>query len=220
MPTVLITGANRGIGLEFARQYAADGWQVVATVRETSEELVQLNARVERLDMAHFDAVASFGERVSGPLDLVIANAGTWLPESSQTAEDGRAWSQMLAANCIGPTLLARALAPHLVAPGGKLIGLSSGMGSISETNSTGYLPYRTSKAALNMAWRTLAIECRPQGLITAVFDPGWVKTRMGGPNAPVTAERSVAGMRAIIDRLTLDDSGGFFRRSGEQVPW
>jgi NAD(P)-dependent dehydrogenase (short-subunit alcohol dehydrogenase family) len=93
-------------------------------------------------------------------------------------------------------------------------------MGSISETSSTGYLPYRTSKAALNMAWRALAVEYRPQGLITAVFDPGWVKTRMGGPNAPVAPESSVAGMRAIIDRLTLAESGGFFRRSGEQVPW
>ncbi len=220
MPNVLITGANRGIGLEFARQYAADGWQVIATVRETSDELSQLNARVEQLDMSDFDAVASFGERLGSRLDLFIANAGTWIPESSQTAEDGRVWSQMLAANCIGPTLLARALAPHLAAPGGKLIGLSSGMGSISETSSTGYLPYRTSKAALNMAWRALAVEYRPQGLITAVFDPGWVKTRMGGPNAPVAPESSVAGMRAIIDRLTLAESGGFFRRSGEQVPW
>ncbi len=220
MPHVLITGANRGIGLEFARQYQADGWQVTATVRQASDELARLNVRVEQLDMADFDAVASFGGRVEGRLDLVIANAGTWLPESSQTAEDGRAWSAMLAANCIGPTLLARTLAPKLASPGGKLIGLSSGMGSIGETSSTGYLPYRTSKAALNMAWRTLAIEYREQGLITAVFDPGWVKTRMGGPNAPVTPESSVAGMRAIIEGLTIDDSGGFFRRSGEQVPW
>jgi NAD(P)-dependent dehydrogenase (short-subunit alcohol dehydrogenase family) len=220
MPNVLITGANRGIGLEFARQYSADGWQVIATVRQPGDELAAPNIRVEQLDMTDYEAVVSLGERVDGPLDLVIANAGTWLPESSQTAEDGRAWSQMLAANCIGPTLLARALAPKLAAPGGKLIGLSSGMGSIGETSSTGYLPYRTSKAALNMAWRTLAIEYRPQGLITAVFDPGWVKTRMGGPNAPVTPESSVTAMRAIIDRLTLQDSGGFFRRSGEQVPW
>ena len=220
MPHVLITGANRGIGLEFARQYQADGWQVTATVRQASDELARLNVRVEQLDMADFDAVASFGGRVEGRLDLVIANAGTWLPESSQTAEDGRAWSAMLAANCIAPYLLAKTVLAQVAEARGKLIGLSSGMGSISETSSTGYLPYRTSKAALNMAWRALAVEYRPQGLITAVFDPGWVKTRMGGPNAPVAPESSVAGMRAIIDRLTLAESGGFFRRSGEQVPW
>ena len=222
MPQVLITGANRGIGLEFARQYAADGWEVVATAREPerADELSGLGVGVEQLELGNLDAVAAFASRLDGPLDLFIANAGTWIPETSDTADDGRAWAEMMVANCIAPTLLAKALLPKLRSPGGKLIALSSGMGSIGETSSTGYIPYRTSKAALNMAWRTLAIELKPLGLITATFDPGWVKTRMGGPNAPTPPQESVAAMRALIERLGPADSGGFFRRGGERVPW
>jgi NAD(P)-dependent dehydrogenase (short-subunit alcohol dehydrogenase family) len=220
LPRVLITGANRGIGLEFARQYAADGWDVIATARDPGDELPALGVRVEQLDMTDLDAVTHFGEQVGGTLDLYIANAGTWLPETSETAEDGRRWTEMMLANCIGPALLARTLTGRMQAPGGKLIGLSSGMGSIGETSSTGYVPYRTSKAALNMAWRALSVEFRPRGLIFATFDPGWVQTRMGGPNAPLQPQDSVAAMRALIERLGPEESGGFYRRSGETVPW
>lgn len=220
MPTVLITGANRGIGLEFARQYLADGWEVIATARDPGDELPALGVRVERLDMTDLDAVAAFGERAGVTLDVVIANAGTWMPEASETAEDGRRWTEMMVANCIGPALLARSVAGRMRSPGGKLIALSSGMGSIGETSTTGYVPYRTSKAALNMAWRALSIEYRPRGLVFATFDPGWVKTRMGGPNAPLAPADSVRAMRALVDRLGPAESGGFYRRGGERVPW
>lgn len=222
MPNVLITGANRGIGLEFARQYAADGWEVVATAREpeAADELNGLGVRVERLELGDLEAVATFAGRLDTKLDLLIANADTWFPESSDTAEDGRLWAEMMVTNCIAPTLLAKALLPKLRTPGAKLVALSSGMGSIGETSSTGYIPYRTSKAALNMAWRTLAIELKPLGLIAATFDPGWVKTSMGGPNAPLTPQDSVAAMRELIARLGAEDSGGFFRRNGSHVPW
>src|SRR4051812_34203147 len=108
MPTVLITGANRGIGLEFARQYASAGWDVVATARQTSAELDALGVRVERLDMQDFDAVSAFGARIER-LDLLIANAGTWQPERAENAAHGRAWAEMMATNCIGPYLLAKA---------------------------------------------------------------------------------------------------------------
>jgi NAD(P)-dependent dehydrogenase (short-subunit alcohol dehydrogenase family) len=220
MPQVLVTGANRGIGLEFARQYAADGWAVIATAREPAgaDELNSLGVTVEQLDMRDLGAVAGFGERI-GRLDLLIANAGTWIPEQAETAEDGRAWSHMVVTNCIGAYLLAKSVLRHIASARGKLIALTSGMGSIAES-SGGYVPYRTSKAALNMAWHSLAIETKRLGVVAAVIDPGWVKTRMGGPSAPTPPERSVADMRRLIERLGPAESGAFLKRDGSRHQW
>ena len=222
MPQVLITGANRGIGLEFARQYAADGWEVIATAREpaTADELNALGVRVEQLELRDLDAVTGFAGRIEGPLDLLIANAGTWIPETSETAEDGRLWAEMMVANCIAPCLLAKALRPKTRAPGGKVVALSSGMGSIAETDTPGYIPYRTSKAALNMAMRALAVEFRADGIVTAALDPGWVKTRMGGPNAPLQPDESVGPMRELIERLGPKQSGRYLSRDGSTLAW
>ncbi len=219
MPTVLITGANRGIGLEFARQYSADGWDVIATTRETSAELAELGVRVEPLDLRDLDAVAALGAGIDGPLDLLIANAGTMIPENGATADDARAWAEMLTINCIAPFLLAKSVLRQVADASGKLIALSSGMGSIAES-SGGYVPYRTSKAALNMAWHSLAIEAKPLGVVAAALDPGWVKTRMGGPNALISAEQSVGDMRRLIDRLGPEESGGFLKRGGTPHAW
>ena len=219
MPSVLITGANRGIGLEFARQYAADGWDVIATVRESSPELDRLGVCIEQLEMRDLDSVAAFASRVGGALDLLIANAGTWIPETSETAEDGRQWAEMMVTNCIGPYLLGKALLPRMTPQRGKLIAISSRMGSIADS-SGGYVPYRTSKSALNMAWNALAHEARALGIAPAVLNPGWVKTRMGGPNAPMRPEDSIAQMRGVIDGLTLDQSGSFLNRDGTPIPW
>ena len=219
MPTVLITGANRGIGLEFARQYSGDGWDVIATARETSAELAALGVRVEQLDLRDLDAVATLGAGIEAPLDLLIANAGTMIPENGDTADEARAWAEMLTVNCIAPYLLAKSVLRQVAAARGKVVALSSGMGSIAES-SGGYVPYRTSKAALNMAWHSLAIEARPLGVVAAALDPGWVKTRMGGPNALISAEQSVADMRRLIDRLSPDQSGGFLRRDGTPHAW
>src|SRR5919107_1122827 len=109
MPTVLVTGANRGIGLEFARQYAADGWEVIAAARQSSAELDALKVRVEPLELRDLDAVTHFGERIGDRLDLFIANAGTWKPERAETAKDGAAWAEMMTTNMIAPYLLAKA---------------------------------------------------------------------------------------------------------------
>jgi NAD(P)-dependent dehydrogenase (short-subunit alcohol dehydrogenase family) len=218
MPKVLITGANRGIGLEFARQYSSDGWDVVATTRRASPELDALGVRVEQLDMQDLDAVVGLGSRIDR-LDLLVANAGTWVPEQAGTAEEGRAWAEMLVTNSIAPYLLARSLLQQVATARGKLMALSSGMGSIGES-SGGYVPYRSSKAALNMAWHSLALEAKRMGVTAAVLDPGWVKTRMGGANAPTPPEQSVSEMRALIGRLGPDDSGGFFKRDGSRHAW
>jgi NAD(P)-dependent dehydrogenase (short-subunit alcohol dehydrogenase family) len=218
MPTVLITGANRGIGLEFARQYAAEGWAVVATVREHSPELDALNVRVERLDMRNLDAVAGFAERLDS-LDLLVANAGTYGPKSPESGQEGEEWLETFAVNTVAPYLLAQSVLPLVERSEGKLIAISTKMGSIDDNTSGGYIAYRSSKSALNMAWRSLAIDNR--GKVTcAVIHPGWVQTRMGGRSAPLSPEDSVSGMRKVIDDLTEADSGGFFSHDGSQIPW
>jgi NAD(P)-dependent dehydrogenase (short-subunit alcohol dehydrogenase family) len=219
MPNVLITGANRGIGFEFARQYSQDGWDVIVTARQSSDELDALNVRVEPLELTDLDGVAAFGERLGGPLDLLIANAGTMEPAEARTADDGRAWADMLVTNTIAPYLLARSVLRQVEVAKGKLIAITSGMGSIGES-SGGYVPYRSSKAALNMAWHSLAIEAKRSGVIAAVFDPGWVKTRMGGTSAPTPPEQSVGDMRRTIERLGPDDSGAFLKRDGSRHAW
>ena len=216
MPKILITGANRGIGLEFARQYSLDGWDVIATARQTSPELDRLDVPVEMVDLSDPDAVAAF--ELAGPLDLFIANAGTNHPRETEGAQNARAWQAMMMVNAIAPYQLAHALLPKM-AEGGKMIAISSGMGSIGD-NGGGWVPYRTSKAALNMAWSCLAIEAKPRGIACVLFSPGWVQTRMGGSGAEITAEESVTDMRSLIDALTIADTGRFLRRNGSELPW
>jgi NAD(P)-dependent dehydrogenase (short-subunit alcohol dehydrogenase family) len=216
MPNVLITGANRGIGLEFAQQYAADGWNVIATARHSSAELDALGVTVKPLDLSDADAVAGF--TIDESLNLLIANAGTSEPKETQGADNARAWQKMMMVNAIAPYQLGKALLPRM-SGGGKMIAISSGMGSIGDTGG-GWVPYRTSKAALNMAWSNLALEAKSRGVACVLFSPGWVKTDMGGAGAEITAEESVSAMRALIERLTIDDTGKFLRRDGSELPW
>jgi len=219
MPHVLITGANRGLGLEFARQYKEAGWDVVATARQSSAELEALGVRVETLDMQDLDAVERLGDRLDR-LDLLIANAGTYGPREVTSADEAREWADTFVTNTIAPFLLAEAVLPIVEASSGKLIAVSTKMGSIEDNTSGGFIAYRSSKAALNAAWRNLAIEVRTRGVAAAVLHPGWVQTRMGGTSAPLEPEESVAGMRKVIDGLTLEQSGGFFSYDGTMVPW
>ena len=216
MPTVLITGANRGIGLEFARQYAADGWDVIAVARRSSPELDALGVTVKPLDLADPDAVAAF--TIDRLLDLFIANAGTSQPKETQGAGSAREWQAMMMVNAIAPFQLGHALLERM-ATSGKMIAISSGLGSIAD-NKGRWIPYRTSKAALNMAWSSLALEAKPRGVTCALVSPGWVKTDMGGAGAEITPQESVGDMRALIGRLTIEDSGKFFRRDGSELPW
>ena len=219
MPTIVITGANRGLGLEFARQYAANGWDVVATSRQPSPELDALGVRVEQLDMADLDALAAFGQRL-GALDLLVANAGTYGPKDATDAQEAIDWLDTFRVNTVAPYLLARSVQPLVQRSRGKLIAISTRMGSIEDNSSGGYLAYRSSKTALNMAWRNLALDARRSGVIAAVLHPGWVQTRMGGSSAPLQPEQSVRGMRQVIERLGPDDSGEFFGYDGARIPW
>ena len=216
MPKILITGANRGIGLEFARQYSVDGWNVIATARHSSPELDGLGVTVKPLDLADPEAVAGFA--VDGALDLFIANAGTSQPKETQGAANARDWQAMMMVNAIAPYQLGRVLLATM-AEGGKMIAMSSGMGSIGD-NGGGWVPYRTSKAALNMAWNSLALEAKPRGVACVLFSPGWVKTDMGGAGAEITPQESVGDMRALIERLTIENTGTFLRRNGSELPW
>ena len=225
MPTVLITGANRGIGLEFARQYAADGWKVIATAREpdAAGELAGVagDVTVRRLDLdADFFEIDWNGVAGTEPLDLFIANAGTWGPERLDTIDEAAEWVNALAVNTVAPVVLAKAVLPLVAAAKGKMVAITSKMGSIADNSSGGYIAYRSSKAALNAAWRSLAIDVAPQGVTAAVLHPGWVQTRMGGSSAPLTPEQSVAGLRQVIAGLTPDKSGGFYNYDGTPIPW
>jgi len=218
MPTALITGANRGIGLEFVRQYSKDRWDVIATTRESSLDLTALGVQIESLDLSDADAVAAFAGRTDRPLDLFIANAGTNHPMNPASAQDARDWQVMMMVNAIAPYQLGRTLLPRM-SEGGKMVAISSGMGSIAE-NGGGWTPYRTSKAALNMAWNSLALQARGRGVTVVALSPGWVKTRMGGAGAEITSEESVGDMRQLIERLTIADTGRFLRRDGSELPW
>jgi NAD(P)-dependent dehydrogenase (short-subunit alcohol dehydrogenase family) len=216
MPRVLITGANRGLGLEFVRQFTRDRWEVVATARTEASEVLELGAKLLQLDLSDLAGVASF--ELDGPLDLLIANAGTYGPRDATTADEAHEWLDTFAVNTVAPYLLAQRLLPNLRQVRGKAIAVSTRMGSIEDNKGGGYLAYRSSKTALNMAWRTLALANRD--LTCAVLHPGWVQTRMGGPNAPVQPEESIAGMRRVIDSLTPADSGEFLDFQGNRVPW
>jgi NAD(P)-dependent dehydrogenase (short-subunit alcohol dehydrogenase family) len=217
MPKVLITGANRGLGLEFVRQYRDAGWDIVATARESSSELDDLGVQVKRLEMNDLRAVADFGKHFDR-LDLLIANAGTYGPREVRDAEAGRGWADTFVVNTIAPFLLAESVLPAVEAARGKLIAISTKMGSIEDNDSGGFIAYRSSKSALNSAWRSLAID--NPGVTCAVLHPGWVQTRMGGASAPLDPGQSINGMRQVIEGLGREQSGGFFAYDGTTVPW
>jgi NAD(P)-dependent dehydrogenase (short-subunit alcohol dehydrogenase family) len=225
MPTVLVTGAGRGLGLEFAKQYAADGWHVHATVRDPKKagalQALGSAVAVHRLDVRDFKATAMLGRELAREaIDVVIANAGVSPGHRISITEiDEDAWLETFAVNSLAPMALAGALLPALKRGEGKrLVAITSRMGSIGDNTAGGSYPYRASKAALNAAWHSLANDHRE--VIAVVLHPGWVRTDMGGASAPVAPKESIAGMRRVIAKLTPAESGKFFGFDGAEIPW
>lgn len=241
MPTLLITGASRGIGLEFTRQYAAGGWAVIACCRNPMKAdklkalaAVHKNMRIEALDVTDPKAIEALAEKLKGTaIDLLINNAGIFSGSgytfSSGVKEDksqdfgsidGEAWSRVFATNSIAPILVIQAFTPHLAkGQDRKAVNITSKMGSI-ELMGSGYIAYCTSKAALNAAMRNIAANLKAQNIAVANLHPGWVKTDMGGAGAPVDPEDSVAGLRKVIAGLSLKNTGEFFGYDGKTIPW
>ncbi len=222
--TVLITGANRGLGLEFARQFQAAGYEVIATARkpEAADELNALGVRVEQLDVADAESVAELAERLGEmSLDILINNAGIGGARKSIEEVDFQAVERTIAVNTLGPMRVTQALIGNLRSGERKIIvNITSLMGSIARnTRGIGY-GYRESKAALNMFTRSLANELKDEQFRCITMSPGWVKTDMGGPNARLTPAESIGGMISVINSLTAEDSGEFFNHDGEHLPW
>jgi len=222
MATVLVTGAGRGLGREFARQYAADGWTVIATARQP-EKAAGPGIEVHRLAVTDAAGVDALAARLRGrAIDLLINNAGINPPRDGQGVEsmDFAAWSETMAVNVLAPFRLLQAVLPNLrAAKGAKAITITSRMGSLTEM-SAGAIAYRVSKAAVNAAMKGAALDAATRGIIVANYHPGWVKTDMGGPNATLTIKDSIASLRAAFARLTPADTGGFFDHDGSRIPW
>ena len=231
MPSALITGANRGLGLEFARQYAADGWQVYAACRDPSSalELRRLaearghKLRVMALDVTDPASVKAAATELDGQsIDLLLNNAGVGGARGQTVGNiDYKAWAKVLDVNTLGPMRVSEAFADHVARSERKLIvTLTSGMGSLADNTSGGSIAYRSSKAAVNMVMRSLAIDLAPHGITCVVVNPGWVRTDMGGSHATLTPAESVKRLRDLIKTLGPAQSGKFYNHDGREYPW
>ena len=229
MATVLITGASRGIGSELARQYAAEGAEVIACVRDPAAApgLADVNGNLEVVQMDTGDPAsieAAAGQVGDRPLDVLINNAGAVggdpATQQSMDSLDLDEWHRTLNINTIGPVLIARAFKANLAASGdGKLLHVTSQLAASTWPMGGMYI-YSTTKAALSKAAQIMALDWKADPITVALVHPGWVRTDMGGPHAEMSAEESAAGIRALIAGLTKADSGKFFKWNGEVHPW
>lgn len=226
----VVTGANRGIGLELTRQLLARGDQVTATARhpESATELQALGAaaggrlRVLACDVASDGSARALGEALAGEaVDVVINNAGIMGQKASLEGMDLMEALHTIDVNAMGPIRVSRALLP-MVRRGQRkcLVHITSGMGSIGDNTSGGSYAYRMSKAALNMASKSMSVDLAREGILSVVVNPGWVQTDMGGAGAPLPVRDSAAHILALIDRLRPEDSGAFFNHDGSRYPW
>lgn len=237
MRTVFITGANRGIGLEFVRQYVAQGCVVHACCRrpggaaelKTLEKAHRSQLHVHALDVTRTEAIQRLaGALAETPIDILINNAGVFGPKAGADKDlrqsvghtDDEIIAKVMRVNAIAPVMVAQAFTEHVARSAMKrMVAVSSALGSIADT-AGGYYAYRMSKAALNMAMATLARDLQPRGISVLVMCPGWVQTEMGGSNAPVKVEASVAGMRALIDTRTDPGTARFQLFDGTPIAW
>lgn len=226
MPSLLITGANRGIGLEFVKQYATDGWDIVACCRDPKDakDLLAVKGKVtvEVLDVTDYAAVDALAQKYNGrTIDLLINNAGIYGTRNPAVSiGDPDLYLKVLQVNSVAPMKVTLAFLPALKrAKQPKIATISSRMGSIGSGSGGSYV-YRASKAAINAAMHNLAIDLKGDGITCIVMHPGWVKTDMGGAGADITAETSVSGLRQTIARAQPEDTGKFFNYDGSEIPW
>ena len=222
--TCVVTGANRGIGLELARQLSERGDTVIGTARDpgSATDLGKLGTRVEELDVGNPKSIAAFARRLKGTaVDLLVHNAAVGVSGPAVEKVDAESVEEHFRVNTLGPLRLTQALLPHLRSGERKLVvAISSGLGSISENSTGGWVAYRISKTALHQVMRTLDAELSKEGLTFVLLSPGWVRTRMGGKDAPLSPEDSVRGLLKVIDRLGPKDSGRFFTERGREIAW
>jgi len=229
--TILVTGANRGLGLEFARQYAADGWQVYAACRAPNDakELQKLAATCGgRMHLLAFDvtdttSVRSAAGALGGEaIDVLINNAGVGGPRNERLGRlDYAAWERVLDVNTLGPMRVTEAFVDNVAkSREKKVVTITSGMGSIADNTSGGSYAYRTSKAAVNMVVKSLSLDLAPRGIVCIVMNPGWVRTDMGGARGTLSPAESIKAMRAVIAGLKPGDTGKFFNYNGKSYPW
>lgn len=230
MENLLITGANRGIGLELTKAFARRRWQVHACCRspEDAADLQALAAAsslvtVHRLEVTDAAQIRELAGRLAGtPIDILLNNAGSYGPAQQGFGEtDEAGWLETLRVNSIAPLRMAEAFVEHVAASGRRIIAaVGSVMGSIAENDSGGHYAYRTSKAAVHMVMKGLAADLAPRGIITVALHPGWVRTRMGGGTAPVTPEDSAAGLADVLLGLRREQSGMLVDYQGHVRPW
>ena len=230
--TALVTGANRGIGLEFVKQYADSGWQVLACCRspESAPELMNMAAECQGrlhvipLDVSSQESITRLAAQLKGEkIDVFINNAGVYSSSGilGSSAIDVEAWQHSFAVNSIAPIKLVEALQDNISLGSKKSIALiTSKMGSVADNGSGGSYLYRSSKAALNAVGKSLAIDLANRQIKVGIYHPGWVLTDMGGSNALISAEQSVSGMRRQIDSLSPETSGQFVSYDGQSIPW
>jgi NAD(P)-dependent dehydrogenase (short-subunit alcohol dehydrogenase family) len=223
MPSVLITGCDTGLGVEFARQYAADGYRVFATCLDpgTAKATRAINGdvRVLKLDVSDLAAIDTLASELRNePIDILLSNAGIGRPHPLFGKTDYAQWQRILDVNLIGPMKLAEAFVEHVAASQMKVMAfVSSRMGSIALNMTGGSYAYRSSKAGLNAVVKGLAIDLQPRHILVLALHPGWAKTE---PGARVDVDRSVSGMRAIIQRCSRHETGCFFAFNDTMLPW
>ena len=228
--TILITGGNRGIGLELCKQYADDGWQVHACCRQpqTASELNQLAESnscitVHKLDVRQTEEIVILAKKLREiPIDILFNNAGVYGQSDSHFGNtDEEKWLQCLQVNTIAPLKVMEAFVTHVAASHHKIIAtMSSKMASMADNSSGGSYVYRSSKAAINAVMVSAAIDLKPKNIKVAILHPGWVKTDMGGENAEITASECVNNLRKTLQNLSAENSGNFFDIDSSIIPW
>jgi NAD(P)-dependent dehydrogenase (short-subunit alcohol dehydrogenase family) len=227
MPTVLTTGAGRGIGLEIVRQYAAEGWDVIACARnpDKSAELAKISGRVSihALDVTNFAAIDALARSLSDrSIDVLINTAGVMGRTTAFGASNYAEWDEVFHLNVFAPTKMSEAFAPHVTrGEQKKIVALSTQLASIAQNELGAFYAYRGSKAALNAIMHSMAIDLgRKHGISIALIHPGWVKTDMGGSRAPLEVSASVSGIRQVVAKLDKENSGKFWDYAGKELPW